>query len=332
MLTVSVLGLGLIGGSLLRALGAAGVPAVGYDAAPSTRTEAAAAGCEIADSVADAADRAELVVLAMPLPAVPSVLDELAAAGYRGILTDVTSVKSPVYALVASHLPGARYVGGHPMAGKETSGFATSDPGLFTGCAWALCLEPGPATEPAPGPARLADWLTVAELLTRLGVRVVPATPVEHDTAVARISHLPHLTATALAAATGGGLAATLGAGSYRDATRVAASRPGLVAAMCGGNAAALAPVLDDLIERLQEARRRLDAAEPTPALTEWLLPGHTARASWPPTGGEPRRLHVTAESLVALGRSGGWLTDVSPDRRAVAAVHPAEATPGTTA
>lgn len=327
MLTVAVLGLGLIGGSLLRALGAAGVPTIGYDAAPATRTDAAAARCEVAESVAQAAARAEVVVLAVPLPAVPGVLDELATAGYRGILTDVTSVKSPVYALVAARLPGARYVGGHPMAGKETSGFAASDPGLFTGCAWALCLEPA-AVESA---SRLDDWLTVAELLTRLEVRVVPATPHEHDTAVAQVSHLPHLTAAALAAATApgagrgeaGGLAATLGAGSYRDATRVAASNPALVAAMCGGNAAALAPALDDLIDRLTEARRRLDAADPIAALTEWLRPGNAARVSWPPTGHTPHQLDATADALLRLGRAGGWVTDVAPDRRGVAAVHP---------
>ncbi|MGH3738592.1 MAG: prephenate dehydrogenase/arogenate dehydrogenase family protein, partial [Micromonosporaceae bacterium] len=150
--TVAVLGLGLIGGSLLRALTAAGVPTIGYDAAPTTRTEAAAAGHPIADSVAEAVASAQLTVLAVPLPAVPAVLAEL--TDYPGLLTDVTSVKSPVYAAVAAHLPYARYVGGHPMAGKETSGFAASDPGLFTGCAWALCLPaPGGAPVPQPGAA-----------------------------------------------------------------------------------------------------------------------------------------------------------------------------------
>ncbi|MGH3712696.1 MAG: prephenate dehydrogenase, partial [Micromonosporaceae bacterium] len=197
MLTVSVLGLGLIGGSLLRALSAAGYPTVGYDAAPGTRTAAADAGYPVAGSVAGAVAEADLVVLAVPLPAVAGVLDEL--AGYRGLLSDVTSVKAPVSALVAARLPEARYVGGHPMAGKETSGFAASDPALFTGCAWALCLEPVGAQRPG---ASLGDWLTVAELVTQLGARVVPATPYDHDRAVAQVSHLPHIVAAALAAAT----------------------------------------------------------------------------------------------------------------------------------
>ncbi|MGH3734501.1 MAG: prephenate dehydrogenase dimerization domain-containing protein, partial [Micromonosporaceae bacterium] len=189
--------------------------------------------------------------------------------------------------------------------------------------------QPG-ATGEARADGALDDWLTVAELLTRLGARVVPATPEEHDAAVAQISHLPHLVAAALAAAAGGpGLAGTLGAGSYRDATRVAGSRPELVAAMCGGNAAALRSVLDDLLDRLGEARGRLDYTDPIPAIAEWLRPGHHARSAWPPTGGEPRTLAADPDALLGLGRAGGWITDVSPDRRTVAAVHPSPPAPG---
>ena len=77
------------------------------------------------------------------------------------------------------------------MAGREASGFASGDAALFTGCAWVLCLDEG---------VGLDDWLTVAELITDLGARVVPATTEEHDRAVAAISHVPHLLASALAA------------------------------------------------------------------------------------------------------------------------------------
>ncbi|MGH3731652.1 MAG: prephenate dehydrogenase [Micromonosporaceae bacterium] len=352
MLTVTVLGLGLIGGSLLRALAASGHQVRGYDAAPQTRTAAAAAAgpgvdWRIAGSVAGAVAGADVVVLAVPLPAIGEVLDQLAGTGYSGILTDVTSVKAPVQRLVYDKLPGARYVGGHPMAGKETSGFAASDPGLFGGCAWALTLDSAPgggdpdstglvdeAAAP-PGDPDLTgqveeaalpspDWLAVADLVTSLGSRVVPVTAAEHDTAVALVSHVPHLAAAAVAAGAGTGLAADLAAGSYRDGTRVAASRPPLVAAMCGGNVDAVRPALDELIDRLGDARRRLDSADPVASLTEWLAAGHRARTGWPPQPGPAAALPVTVAALLQLGRDGGWLTAVAADRRTVTAVRPA--------
>ncbi len=324
VLTIGVLGLGLIGGSLLRALAAAGHTTRGYDASAETRTTAAAEGWQIADSVAEAATGTDLVFLAVPLPAVADVLDQL--GGYAGIVSDVTSVKAPVADLVATRLPGARYVGGHPMAGKESSGFAASDPSLFHGCAWVLTIDSPPDRATAgQASAGLEDWGTVAELVTALGARVVPVTAAEHDAAVARISHLPHLVANAIAA-TGTGLAATLAAGSYRDGTRVAASAPALVAAMCGGNATALRGAVDQLIADLTEARRRLDTADPIAELTEWLAPGHTARVAWPPAAGPPESIDVSAGALLALGRDGGWLTGIAADRRRATAERPVAA------
>ena len=342
VLTIGVLGLGLIGGSLLRALAATGHQVRGYDRSADTRTTARAGGWQVADSVAEAVTGADLVFLAVPLPAVGDVLSQLRDAGYAGIVSDVTSVKGPVADLVASHLPAARYVGGHPMAGKETSGFTASDPDLFSGCAWALTLE-GTAestsadrTEPERAGAEhagvaaakhrvggvLDDWVTVAEVVTGLRARVVPVTAAEHDAAVARISHLPHLVANAMATA-GTGLAGTLAAGSYRDATRVAASAPALVAAMCGGNAAALRDALDRLIADLSQARRWLDASDPIAALTEWLGPGHAVRLGWPRKAGPPEPIELSVGALLALGRDGGWLTDVAADRSRATAQQP---------
>lgn len=310
---VAVLGLGLIGGSLLRRLTDLGTRVTGYDADPATR---AAAG--LADSVAAAVAGAEVVVLAVPLPAAGPVLDELHAAGYTGLLTDVTSVKGPPRELAAKHCPGARWLGGHPMAGREASGFAASDPALFDGCAWVLCLEPETA---------LDDWLRLAALVTGLGARAVPATADDHDAAVARISHAPHVVAAALAttAAEGaaGPLALALGAGSFRDGTRVAATRPALTAAMCGGNAAALRTSLDALLAQLAEARRLLDDPDPVTALEGWFAPGHALRAAWPAGPGAAETLPARPEELLALGRAGGWVTGVADDGQTVTAHRP---------
>ena len=118
-------------------------------------------------------------------------------------------------------------------------------------------------------------------------------------------------------------LALTLGAGSFRDGTRVAASRPALTAAMCGGNAGATRAALDAVIADLQAARAALDGADPIAALEPWLTPGAETRLAWPPAPGEPQQLPVEANALRELGRAGGWITAVAADRRSVTAVRP---------
>ncbi|MEO3747164.1 prephenate dehydrogenase/arogenate dehydrogenase family protein [Plantactinospora sp. B5E13] len=328
-MNVAVVGLGLIGGSVLRALAAAGHQLLGYDADPATRATARTAAAQapatqrwqVARTIRDAVAHADLVVVAVPLPAVAGVLAEVVGTGYTGLVTDVTSVKEPVRDLVDRHLGDgagrlAGYVGGHPMAGRETSGFGAADAELFTGCAWVLCLEPGVTALP--------DWLELATLVTGLGARVVPATAVEHDRAVAAVSHVPHLLAAALAAvAADDPLATALAAGSYRDGTRVAATRPELIAAMCGGNAAAVGPALDAVLAALGAARSALETGDPIDALRDWLSPGSTARRAWPPRAGTPVELPARTDELLALGRAGGWVTRVAADRRTVTAVRP---------
>ena len=319
---VAIAGLGQIGGSLFLRLAAAGAPVTGYDADPVIRDAArgeVAAPAAVADDLAVAVASADLVVIAVPLPAFGAVLGDLAATPYRGLVTDVTSVKEPVRRLVAARHPAARWVGGHPMAGRETSGFRTADPKLVDGSAWVLTLDEG---------TRLDDWLTTAGWIVRLGARVVPATSVDHDSAVARISQAPHIVAAALttcaAAGPAGSLALALAAGSFRDGTRVAASRPALTAAMCGGNARALAAELDALSDRIAEARGLLDGPDPVAGLESWLGPAHAVRSSWPLSAGEPTTLHADVAGLLALGRSGGWVTAVATDRQTVTAVRPA--------
>ncbi len=121
MRAVCVVGLGLIGGSVLRAAVRAGRPAWGVTSSTSDASAAAAAGFDVVstvdEAVARAAARDALVVLAVPLPAVDEVLRTVAAVAPRCRLTDVVSVKQPVADAVARLAPAARYAGGHPMAG-----------------------------------------------------------------------------------------------------------------------------------------------------------------------------------------------------------------------
>jgi prephenate dehydrogenase len=310
--TVTVIGLGLIGGSVLRAAAHAGHECRGFDHDPATRAAARAAGSaptrhdggvagpsgwRIDESFAAAVDGADLVVLAVPPGALPALLDRL--ADHSGIVTDVASVKQP--ALAAARSGGVRFVAGHPMAGRELSGFAASDATLFTDRPWVLCLDE---------PTALADWLAVAGFARSLGARVVPAVAAEHDDAVARVSHLPHLAAAALAAQAGGPLPASLAAGSFADGTRVAASPPALWADICAANAPAVRTALDRLIADLTAARAALDA--PAPALETWFGPGHAVRAGWPPTAGRTVSVPPERDALLALGRAGGWLTGIT--------------------
>ncbi|SDT75147.1 prephenate dehydrogenase [Actinoplanes derwentensis] len=301
---IAVIGLGLIGGSLLRALAAAGHEVVGYDADPLTRSAAREAGFSIADSVREAAAGCDVTVLAVPLPVLPQVAADL--DGYDGLVTDVTSVKGPVRDL----LEGRRFVGGHPMAGRETSGFAASEATLFDGCAWVLCLEPHESA--------LDDWLLLARLFTGMGARVVPVTATEHDAAVAQISHVPHLFAAVLAGQLQENpLAGALAAGSFRDGTRVAATRAELTAAMCGGNWSSVHRELRRLIGDLELMAEALESDDPIRALTPQLKIGEVARRAWPATTGSPKTEMSEIWALLELGRAGGWVTSVR-DREVV--------------
>jgi prephenate dehydrogenase len=327
---VAVIGLGLIGGSMLRALAGSAVHDVtGYDADPAVRAMArTAAGqaapgqrWQIAASIRDVSEDAQLVVIAVPFPAFAGVVDDLANGGYSGLITDVTSVKGPTREVIADRWRRsgealAGYVGGHPMAGREVGGFANADPALFRGCAWALAIEP----DETP----LSDWLDVARLATSLGARVVPVTADEHDRAVAAVSHVPHLLAAALIRAVADNpLALSLGAGSFHDGTRVAAASPLLNAAMCGANHVAVATALGAVFDQLDIAEESLGKPDPIGALRSWFAPAAATREAWPPSPSAPLELPAHPAVLLRLGRAGGWVTDVAADGTTVTGVRP---------
>jgi prephenate dehydrogenase len=277
---VSVVGLGQLGGSLAAALVATGRQVTGWDVDPAAREAAAARGVRIG------AELAGVVVLAVPLPAMASALDGLSVAA-DATITDLGSVKGPVRAALGPAF-GGRYVGGHPMCGTERSGHEATDPALFSGGRWAVCLEED---------TELSRWLRVAEMALAVGAAVVPVSSAEHDAAVAAISHVPHLLAAALAAAAGeaGPLALDLAAGSFRDGTRVAGSDPAFVTAMVESNAAAVTAALD-------RVRAQLDRPWP-----ELVAAGHRVRTASP--GRRPVRIPLERAALLAVGRAGGAVT-----------------------
>lgn len=304
---VAVIGLGMVGGSVARRL-ARTHDVAGWDVDPMTRELAAAAGLAVADSPEESAAGADIAVVATPPAAIPTVLSALSATDCR-VSTDVGSVKSSVLAAARAVGIGGRFVGGHPMAGTEHTGFAAGDPALLDGAAWVLCVEDD---------TDLAAWLRTAELVTGAGCHVVPCSARQHDDAQARISGLPHLLASALAVAgaDGGPLAGALAAGSFRDGTRVAGSRPHLTAALCDGNGPALARVLEDTLARLDEAKQALRRGGSIHSLA---TAGHAARLAWAdPAASIAEQLDAAAKTLrtdlLDLGAAGGAVHAVHPD------------------
>jgi prephenate dehydrogenase len=298
---VAVIGLGMIGGSVARRLAPDHDVRV-WDSDPDTRTAAAQAGLQVADDLAGT----DVAVVATPLEDMPTVLSGLSTSD-GPLVTDVGSVKVPVLAAARAAGLASRYVGGHPMAGVERSGFAAADPELLAGAVWVLTLADD---------TDLPAWLTVAELVTGAGGRVLPTTAAAHDEAQARISGLPHLLATALAVAggRGGSLAGALAAGSFRDGTRVAGTRPELIAALCDGNRAALARVLDETLVELTAAR---DALAANGSVLPLATAGHQARRAWVETAPAvgitlDRDTPSLRDDLLALGAAGGTLDAVT--------------------
>jgi prephenate dehydrogenase len=301
---VAVLGLGQIGGSLLHAVHRFGLQAVGYDVDPATAAAASSAGFPVAPSDAAAVHGADLVILAMPLPEVAAAVRSVAPhLGPAAVLTDVGTLKAPVVDAVRAHASGVSFVGGHPLAGVEETGWAAADPLLFRDAPWALVLDDG---------TDVADWLRLAELVCDLGARPVPTTAAEQDAAVARVIGLPHVLAEALALTgrAGGPLGLSLAAGSYLSGSRVARTRPELVATWCDGNAA-LVDAIDDALAHLHEAREALATGRSVLPLAR---DGHRARIGWENRRFAPVEVPVTADALREHGHGGGWITAVLRD------------------
>ncbi|MFD1527859.1 prephenate dehydrogenase [Pseudonocardia aurantiaca] len=307
---VCVIGAGLIGGSLMRAAEKAGRTVWGTSASEETAEQAGADGFDVGTDTDAALRRAgeadALVVAAVPLPVLPEVLRRVDAVAPTCRLTDAVSVKVAVADAVARYAPRARFVGGHPMAGTADSGWAAGQAGLFADAAWVVAADDG---------IDLDVWGDVAELAWACGARVVPAAADEHDLAVARVSHLPHLLAAVLAAVGADGadnLPLALAASSFADGTRVAGTRPELVLAMCEGNRDALLAAVDDALGRLGAMRGALAS---TGGLEATVRAGHAGRMRWAaardPQGVRVRRGRTSLAELRDIGRRGdavvGW-------------------------
>jgi prephenate dehydrogenase len=267
---LAVVGLGLLGGSVVRAARARRTAGeiVGISRNPETLAAAHRAGVldRATSRLEDGLAGADLVMLCAPVGALPGLVRAawpLLADG--AVLTDVGSVKHGVVgaAETCPPRPGVAFVGGHPMAGSERSGYEASSPDLFAG---RLTL----VTETAStSPEALRR---VTRFWEALGSQVRVLTVDVHDRGVALISHLPHLAAYALVA-TADGEALGLAARGFADTTRIAASAESLWTDIVRENRSAV-------LEALADYRGRLARWETLVRTGEWAaLEAELARA-----------------------------------------------------
>ena len=277
-----VIGTGLIGGSVGMALRARGWHVTGSDATPGTAARAVALGALDAEGEDRGAD---LVVVATPVHVAAGIIaDVLDGNGWNpdAVVTDVGSVKGPLVAAVDR----PHFVGGHPMAGSEQVGIEGASAELFVGGTWVL--TPTPSTDPEA-------YARVRTVLAEFGANVVALDPAEHDSLVAVVSHVPHLTAATLMALASDlgerhGALLQLAAGGFRDMTRIAAGQPSIWPGICDDNATAIVQTLDLLIDALGAMRRRV-AERDHGSLLEVLDRAATARRALGERAPQPEEL-----------------------------------------
>jgi prephenate dehydrogenase len=299
-----VVGLGLIGGSIGLALRGRGWHVSGRDL--DARRAAHALSIRALDRVG-ADPIAEIAFVATPASAVPTEARRLVAAGptervagHVRAVTDVAGVKAQIVAEVDE----PTFVGGHPMAGSEQEGLDGADADLFEGATWVLTPTASTDSE---------AFSTVSSVVSSLGADVVALEPDRHDTLVAMVSHVPHLTAATLmglAADTAEEHAALLrlAAGGFRDMTRIAAGHPGIWPDICTDNSAAILVAFDALLERLTDMRAIVATGDRL-RLTELLEHARGARRNLPLRGPRPE---TTVEFRVPVPDRPGVLAEVT--------------------
>jgi prephenate dehydrogenase len=253
---VAIVGLGLIGGSLAMAVRRRWPESlvIGVDHKPIVEQAMVLHAIDVGAEDLGMITGAELVVLAAPVGEICRLLE----SGLSGlvepgtVVTDVGSTKAAVMRAAGALPPGARFIGGHPLAGAAASGLEHARADLFDGRPWCLC--------PAPD-----GLLRVDEFVQALGAAPAMMSPDEHDRLLAFLSHLPQLAVSSLMEVIGGevkdaGLA--LAGRGLQDTTRLATSPPGIWKDVCQTNATHIGEALDRLIARLQELRAGLDDAE----------------------------------------------------------------------
>lgn len=278
---IAIIGLGLMGGSLALALKESGdieAEIIGY----SRRSETVVRAKDgqlidmAADDLASAVQAASLVIIATPVMAIREVMKDISGHLSRGcVVTDVGSTKVKVMEWADEYLPhNVDFIGGHPMAGKETSGVDEADPNLFRGCVYCLTPAPGASSE---GVQKLE------EILRSIGAKPFLIDARAHDRLVAGVSHLPMLLSAAFVSSTVSSPSwpemAKLASRGYQDLSRLASGNPDMNRDICLSNREEIVYWIDCYIEGLKELRSLVD--ENGEGLKDALVRAQEARGRW---------------------------------------------------
>ena len=260
--SVGIVGLGLIGGSIAKRLVDAGSCKVyAYNRHQTMYSEARALGITCVESVAELARmQPNVLILCNSLAAMPEVLGEISRGinKQRTTLTDVGSVKGLVREQVKAAGLGDCYIGAHPMAGSEFTGWQASSAELLRGALWAISVDES---------SDFWRFLAVLRVIVALcGNRALVLNDSIHDASAALISHMPHVVSTALANVLCGSenrnVALQMSAGSWRDMTRVALTDPNRTRAMVVENRRNVADLLGSVIEELSFVKKMLEESD----------------------------------------------------------------------
>jgi len=307
--TVRIVGTGLLGASIGHALRAKGVDVVLSDTSPAQQRLAIDYGAGRAPAPDDAP---ALVVVAVPPDVTADVVQAELERFPDAVVTDVASVKlEPFRVLTERGVDIRRYIGSHPLAGRERGGAISARADLFIGRPWVVCRD---------GETSAADLALVEALALDVGAMPLEMTPEEHDRSVALTSHVPQVVASLLAGrlaeAEEGAL--RLAGQGVRDTTRIAASAPELWVQILGANAAPVVEVLDALAADLREVSDALRAPEAPGsrrAVAETIRHGNDGVERLPGKHGQNRRFDtlivMVDDTAGQLGRLFGELGEL---------------------
>ncbi len=307
--TVRVVGAGLLGASIGHALSALGVDVALADTSPSQLRLAVDYG---AGRTAAEGDDPVLVVVAVPPDVTADVIERELSHYPNAVVTDVASVKlEPLRTLQARGIDLARYIGSHPLAGRERGGAISARADIFVGRPWVVCRD---------GETSASDLALVEGLALDLGATPLEMSPEDHDRAVALVSHVPQLVASLLAGrfvdAPDGSL--RLAGQGVRDTTRIAASAPELWVQILGANAEPVVDVLDALaadLSSVADALRAPEAPGARRAVADTIRRGNDGVERLPGKHGQNRRFEqvvvMVDDTPGQLGRLFGELGEL---------------------
>ena len=299
---VRIVGTGLLGTSIGLVLRRLDIDVTLVDTSPTAVALATQYGAGRAGTEADSP---ALIVVAVPPDVVADVVTRELADFPDAIVTDVASVKGSILAeLVSRDNDLSRYVGSHPMAGRERGGAVAARADIFTGRSWVVCTR---------SDASNVAINMVSDLVVDCGANLVEMSTEDHDSAVALVSHVPQIVASAVASSLIGASDSAVGlaGGGLRDVTRIAASEPNLWLQILSANSTDVTAVLEGVHERLGAVLDALRGDAPAVTLAELLTAGNTGVARIP---GKHGRNAQFAHILVVIDDRPGQLAQLLAD------------------